>query len=46
MIILQNNGQFNIIFHYTRGLTELYYPRTDRGRPWAAGAPADGIMLA
>ncbi len=39
MIILQNNGQIN-------GLTELYYAQTDRGRPQAAGAPADGIMLA
>ncbi len=35
MIVLQNNG-----------LTELYYSRTDRGRPRAVGAPADGIMLA
>ncbi len=34
MIVLQNNG-----------LTELYYSRTDHGRPRAMGAPADGIML-
>ncbi len=31
MIILQNNGQFN-------GLTELHYPQTDHGWPWATGA--------